>query len=78
MPNATGADELAANLSEADIENLTNFTPPGIPEHRLRVRVGCIMMLIHNISVADGLCNGTRIQVVKIDLSMYINYSKFF
>jgi len=69
---------LENNISDVDYENLTRQTPPGIPEHVLRVRIGAIMMLIINLSVRiitfknvililkvqNGLCNGTRVQIV--------------
>jgi len=42
---------LENNISDVDHENLTRQTPPGVPEHLLRVRVGSIMMLIINLSV---------------------------
>jgi len=44
-------DSLENNASDIDYENLTRQTPPGIPEHVLRVRIGAIMMLIINLSV---------------------------
>ena len=40
---------LENNISDIDHENLTRQTPPGIPEHILRVRVGAVMMLIINL-----------------------------
>jgi len=42
---------LENNISDVDHENLTRQTPPGVPEHLLRVRVGSIMMIIINLSV---------------------------
>lgn len=63
VPDALGADALAVNIADADYENLIREAPTGIPEHRLRIRIGAIMMLTRNISVTEGLCNGTRVQV---------------
>lgn len=60
-------DRLAATISDADMENLRRFTPSGVPEHTLRMKVGSIMMLTTNISVRNGLCNGTRLQVLAIN-----------
>lgn len=57
---------LENNLADIDSENLRHMTPSGIPQHYLRVKVGAIMMLTTNLSVADGLCNGTRVQIVRI------------
>jgi hypothetical protein len=55
---------LEPNVAEMEHENLIRKTPPGIPEHRLRIKVGAVMMLTTNISVEQGLCNGTRVQVL--------------
>ncbi|KAL3080522.1 hypothetical protein niasHS_013716 [Heterodera schachtii] len=60
----TGQTELLNVVADADCENLTRLTPQGVPEHRLRIKIGAIMMVIKNISIADGLCNGTRVQVL--------------
>ncbi|KAL3108770.1 hypothetical protein niasHT_019257 [Heterodera trifolii] len=69
------ATDGAARRGEVDCENLCRMTPHGVPEHRLRIKVGAIIMIITNISIADGLCNGTRVQILpgpKGKLSKYI------
>jgi len=33
----------------------------GSPNHRLKLRIGCPIMLMRNIDQANGLCNGTRL-----------------
>jgi len=38
----------------------------GIPNHWLKLRVGCPIMLMRNIDQANGLCNGTRLTVTHI------------
>ena len=40
----------------------------GIPKHRLVLKVGVVIMLLRNIdqSYQSGLCNGTRLQVVRL------------
>ena len=58
---------LANNIADADFENLKHITPSGIPQHTLRLKIGAVMLLIYNISVADGLCNGTRLQIVAFE-----------
>ncbi|XP_027933866.1 uncharacterized protein LOC114189488 [Vigna unguiculata] len=35
----------------------------GIPNHRIKLKVGVPIMLLRNIDQANGLCNGTRLQV---------------
>ncbi|OMO61834.1 DNA helicase PIF1, ATP-dependent [Corchorus capsularis] len=42
-------------------ELLNKLTFPGIATHILRIKVGCIIMLLRNISQSEGLCNGTRL-----------------
>lgn len=48
------------------VENLHLQTPPGFPPYELKIKVGAIMMLNRNLSVIDGQCNGTRVQITKI------------
>ena len=38
----------------------------GVPNHRLALKVGVPIMLLRNIDQANGLCNGTRLQVVRL------------
>jgi ATP-dependent DNA helicase PIF1 len=43
-----------------------------IPNHRLKLRVGCPVMLMRNIDHANGLCNGTRLTVTHLGKSMIV------
>ena len=45
-------------------EYLNSLNPSSLPPHKLRLRKYCIVMLIRNISINEGLCNGTRLQVI--------------
>ncbi|KAL3075367.1 hypothetical protein niasHT_033597 [Heterodera trifolii] len=62
----TGEADLENIAADANHENLCRMTPPGVPEHILRVRVGAVMMVTRNISLEEGLCNGTRVQVMEL------------
>lgn len=42
---------------------LNSLQPKGIPEHDLQIKVGCICMIMRNLSFADGLVNGTKVIV---------------
>ena len=38
----------------------------GVPNHRLVLKVGVPIMLLRNIDQSNGLCNGTRLQVLRL------------
>uniref|UniRef100_A0A7I4XXQ7 ATP-dependent DNA helicase n=1 Tax=Haemonchus contortus TaxID=6289 RepID=A0A7I4XXQ7_HAECO len=42
------------------VEHLNNLRPSGMPPHELKLKQGCIVMLLRNLDVSRGLCNGTR------------------
>ncbi|XP_011313387.1 ATP-dependent DNA helicase PIF1-like [Fopius arisanus] len=46
-------------------EYLETLNPPSLPPHELRLRVNSVVMLIRNLSINEGLCNGTRLQVLE-------------
>uniref|UniRef100_A0A0L8GK72 DNA helicase Pif1-like 2B domain-containing protein n=2 Tax=Octopus bimaculoides TaxID=37653 RepID=A0A0L8GK72_OCTBM len=37
-----------------------------MPPHRLNIKVGAIVMLARNLSISQGLCNGTRMKVQRL------------
>ena len=45
---------------------LTNIKPVGVPNHKLCLKVGVPVMLLRNIDQPKGLCNVTRLQVVRL------------
>ncbi|XP_044019605.1 ATP-dependent DNA helicase pif1-like [Aphidius gifuensis] len=45
-------------------EFLETLNPSNLPPHKLRLRQNTVVMLIRNLSVNEGLCNGTRLQVL--------------
>ncbi|XP_043481254.1 ATP-dependent DNA helicase PIF1-like [Leptopilina heterotoma] len=45
------------------IEFLNSLTPDGLPPYKLSLKEGCIIMLLRNMNLVQGLCNGTRLVV---------------
>uniref|UniRef100_A0A914V1X4 ATP-dependent DNA helicase n=1 Tax=Plectus sambesii TaxID=2011161 RepID=A0A914V1X4_9BILA len=45
--------------SEYPEEFLYSLTPTGMPPHKLILKVGAIVMLLRNLNIKAGLCNGT-------------------
>lgn len=42
---------------------LNELNPKGIPVYDLQIKIGCVCMIIRNLSFADGLVNGTKVIV---------------
>ena len=48
------------------MEFLHSQTPSGLPLHHIKLKVGCPIMLLRNLDVSKGLCNGTRLKVLRL------------
>jgi len=48
------------------IKFLDSFTPCGTPPHKLRIKVGAVVMLLRNLNLHEGLCNGTRLLMCQL------------
>jgi hypothetical protein len=44
-------------------EFLNDLTPNGLPPHALKLKINCLVILLRNIDLANGLCNDTRLVV---------------
>ena len=49
-----------------DIGSLACINPSGLPPHLLRLKVGTCIILIRNLSIKDGHCNGTRYIILSL------------
>uniref|UniRef100_A0A915DEK9 ATP-dependent DNA helicase n=1 Tax=Ditylenchus dipsaci TaxID=166011 RepID=A0A915DEK9_9BILA len=59
-------DPLAVNVVDQDVAELNAFDPPQMPPQRLELRVGAVVMLLRNVNVQLGLCNGTRMVITEL------------
>ncbi|KAI3812851.1 hypothetical protein L1987_17564 [Smallanthus sonchifolius] len=57
-------DLLQENLYSPDV--LNGFKISGLPNHRFVLKVGVPVILLRNIDQQNGLCNGTRLQVISL------------
>ena len=48
------------------VEHLNTIRASGLPNHLIRLKVGCPIMLLRNIDQPAELCNGTRLIVTKL------------
>ncbi|KAG5526138.1 hypothetical protein RHGRI_032424 [Rhododendron griersonianum] len=46
-------------------EYLNSLDPTGLPPFKVELKVGCTIILLRNIAPKDGLCNDTRMMVVR-------------
>jgi PIF1-like helicase/Helitron helicase-like domain at N-terminus len=60
-------DDSRNNRTNYTTEYLNSLTPSGFPRHRLKLKVGCIIMLIRNLNRKKKLCNGTRLIVTQMN-----------
>ncbi|XP_067215659.1 ATP-dependent DNA helicase pif1-like [Linepithema humile] len=47
-------------------EYLNSLSPSCLPPYELRLKPNCIIMLIRNLSINEGLCNGTRLMIIEL------------
>ncbi|XP_024990726.1 uncharacterized protein LOC112525013 [Cynara cardunculus var. scolymus] len=57
-------DEFDKTLYSPDVLNGLKLS--GIPNHKILLKVGVLIMVLRNIDQKSGLCNGTRLQVLTL------------
>ena len=64
----TSADAMVGNEEELQVpvEYLNTLCVPGFPPHLLSLKPGMPIMLLRNLSPAEGLCNGSRLIVRRV------------
>ena len=63
----TSVDSIISDETQMyPLEFLNSLTPSGMPPHKLNLKLNCVVMLLRNLSLKDGLCNGTRLIVRRL------------
>ena len=60
-----GVDDGSRGHDTFPAEFLRTLNPPGLPPGELRLKPGCPIILLRNLCPSQGLCNGTRMVVVR-------------
>ena len=61
-----GADDETSDVNTYPVEFLHSITASGLPPGELRLKPGCPLILLRNLSPAQGLCNGTRLILTRM------------
>ena len=59
-------DKISFNDEALGPDFLNKIKVSGLPNHSLRLKVGCPVMVLRNINPAAGLMNGTRLQITQL------------
>ncbi len=51
---------------EVSVEVLQSLRPHNVPPAKLKLKLGCPLIVMRNLSIKRGLCNGTRVMLTGI------------
>ena len=54
------------DMTRYPVEYINTLNPSGMPPHKLRLKQGAVVMLLRNLNIKSGLCNGTRLIIEQI------------
>ncbi|RID60231.1 hypothetical protein BRARA_F03402 [Brassica rapa] len=60
------SDTASVNNDALSSDFLNSIKVSGLPNHSLRLKIGCPVMLLRNINPNEGLMNGTRLQITEL------------
>ena len=60
------SDTASVNNDALSSDFLNSIKVSGLPNHSLRLKIGCPVMLLRNINPNEGLMNGTRLQITQL------------
>ncbi|KAI7935210.1 hypothetical protein MJO28_016848, partial [Puccinia striiformis f. sp. tritici] len=68
---SVSSDEMVDVAQNAIPEEVLNtISIPGFPEHNLKLKINMPVVLLRNMCLGDGMCNGTRFMVIGIQRSV--------
>lgn len=60
------SDTASANNDALSTDFLNSIKVSGLPNHSLRLKIGCHVMFLRNINPNESLMNGTRLQITQL------------